>query len=255
MAMLGPLLLAVNATAVSPARAAASGKPPVVVASLYGGSDLSRGQPAWPPRGGSDTGVMQVPPAGGEETAPIPAASPNGRPASQPPGLQAAQSARPGDPGPVGILSEVRAAVLAHDVGVFEHGREDGIDLGLEVYFTSPALLAAIWSPRPHLGIAVNTVGDTSQVYGGLTWDWPFWKPFFIEGSLGLAVHDGKLDNPSPGHKDLGCRVLFRESAALGARFLERHTIAVQFAHISNANLCAANGGLDIVGIQYGYQF
>jgi len=44
-------------------------------------------------------------------------------------------------------------------------------------------------------------------------------------------------------------------SVALGARFLERHAIAIQFAHISNANLCAGNAGLDAIGIQYGYQF
>ncbi|HEY5597315.1 MAG TPA: acyloxyacyl hydrolase [Kiloniellales bacterium] len=255
MAVLGLALVAVTATAVSSPRAAASGDSPIVVASLYGGSDLSGGQPAWPPRGAPKTGVMQILPLGGEETAPIPASSPSGTPAAQPPGLQAAQNARPGDHSPADILSEVRVGVLAHDVGVFEDSREDGMDPSLEVYFTSPALLAAVWSPRPHIGIAVNTSGDTSQIYGGLTWDWPFWKPFFIEGSLGLAVHDGELNHSSGDRRDLGCRVLFRESVALGARFLERHAIAIQFAHISNANLCAGNAGLDAIGIQYGYQF
>jgi lipid A 3-O-deacylase len=97
-------------------------------------------------------------------------------------------------------------------------------------------------------------VGDTSQLYGGLTWDWNFFGPLFVEGTLGLAVHDGEL-NGSPGHKALGCRLLFRESVAVGARFLARHTISLVFAHISNADLCADNDGLDTLGIRYGYEF
>jgi len=241
--------------AVSSAHAAEPGDAPIVLASLYGGSDLNGGQSAWPPRGTPKSGAVQPLPLGGNEIAPIPASSPSRTPALQPPGLQAAQNARPGGHDLPDILSEIRVGLLAHDVGAFERGREDGVDLGLEVYFSSPAVLEAIWSPRPLVGIAFNTAGDTSQVYGGLTWDWPFWKPFFIEGTLALAVHDGDLDSAPRDRKALGCRVLFRESVAFGARFLERHTIAVQFAHISNAGLCTQNPGLNTLGVQYGISF
>jgi lipid A 3-O-deacylase len=256
--------------AVSSARASEPGDAPIVLAALYGGSDLSGGQSAWPPRGTPKSGAVQPLPLGGNEIAPIPASSPSRTPALQPPGLlapglqapglqapglQAAQNTRPGGQGLPDILSEIRVAILAHDVGVIERGREDGVDLGLEVYFSSPAVLETIWSPRPLVGIALNTAGDTSQVYGGLAWDWVFWQPFFIEGALALAVHDGKLDSAPSDRKALGCRVLFRESVALGARFLGRHTIAVQFAHISNAGLCSRNPGLNTFGVQYGISF
>ena len=244
-----------GSTAYAAEDAAELGDSPIVLASLYGGSDLSVGQSAWPPRGTPKSGAMEPLPLGGDEIAPIPASAPSRTPALQPPGLQTAQNARAGGHGLPDIFSEVRVGLLAHDIDAFERGREDGVDLSLEVYFTSPAVLEAIWSPRPHIGIALNTAGDTSQVYGGLVWDWPFWQPFFLEGALALAVHDGKLASAPRDRKALGCRVLFRESVALGARFLERHTIAVQFAHISNASLCTSNPGLNTLGIQYGVRF
>lgn len=250
---LSALLLAALLT--QSAFAAAPADPRVMLASLYSGSDFSGGQSAWPPRGVPKTGVIQPLPYVDDGIAPIPATPAGTAPAMQPQALQAAQGTRQDPHGLAGILSEVRVGVLAHDIGVFDSSREDGIDLNLAVYFVSPRLLDIVWSPRPHLGIAVNTAGDTSQIYGGLAWDWRFWEPFFVEGTLALAVHDGKLNNRFSDRKALGCRVLFRESVSLGARILKRHSISLQFAHISNANLCGHNTGLDTFGIQYGFRF
>ena len=154
-----------------------------------------------------------------------------------------------------GILAEARLGLMAHDVGVFGTSKEDGVDIDLDVLFVSPKLLEAILSPEPELGITLNTQGDTSQLYGGLAWDWTFWDPFFVEGTLGLSLHDGELSKSKPDRKDLGCRVLFRESASLGLQFLERHRLMLALAHISNAALCDNNGGLDTVGVRYGFKF
>lgn len=90
-----------------------------------------------------------------------------------------------------------------------------------------------------------------------MTWQWVFWAPFFVEGSLGLSVHDGKLDAPEAvtDRKSLGCRVLFRESIALGVRLGDHHTLSTMLDHISNAWLCSRNDGLDTVGVRYGYRF
>lgn len=155
-----------------------------------------------------------------------------------------------------GILSEVRIGAMAHDVGVFGRSEEENaVDINAELLFISPEFLEAIWSPRPHIGITANTMGDTSQIYGGLTWGWNFWGPLFAEGTLGLSIHDGELDPVRGDKKALGCRVLFRESVSLGARFLERHSLSLMLAHISNASLCDNNEGLDTFGIRYGYRF
>jgi lipid A 3-O-deacylase len=159
------------------------------------------------------------------------------------------------DDGLGGFLSEVRIGVLAHDIGAFGRNKEEGPDVNAELLFVSPAFLELVFSPRPHLGMTVNAGDDTSQVYAGLTWDWTFWEPFFVEGSLGFAVHDGEIDIESRQKKALGCRLLFRESLALGARFYEHHSISMALAHISNAKLCEHNEGLDTFGVRYGYKF
>jgi len=252
---LGLVVLFLAALLTQSAFAAEPAEPRAMLASRYSGSDLSSGQSAWPPRGVPKTDAIQPLPYADGDIAPIPAKPADITPAAPHQELQSAQNSRSDQRRLASIFSEVRVGVLAHDVGIFENSREDGIDLNLEVYFASPRLLDIIWSPRPHIGIAVNTAGDTSQIYGGLAWDWTFWEPFFVEGTLALAVHDGKLNNQFSDRKALGCRVLFRESASLGARFLERHSISLQFAHISNANLCGHNAGLDTFGIQYGYRF
>lgn len=156
-----------------------------------------------------------------------------------------------------GIVSEVRGGVLAHDQGPFSSNKEDGVDLNLEVLFTAPDLLKVIWSPRPHVGLTGNTAGDTDQFYVGLGWEWDFLKHWFAGFTLGGAVHDGELTTTDGARdkKELGCRLLFRESVDAGYRFGGRHSLMLHFSHISNAKLCEVNEGLENVGIRYGYRF
>ena len=156
-----------------------------------------------------------------------------------------------------GVLSEIRVGLLAHDQGPFSSNKEDGPDVNLEFLFVSPDLLDVIWSPRPHIGFTGNTAGDTNQAYLGLTWEWGFWRRAFAEFSFGGAVHDGELTTNMVGRtkKELGCRVLFRGSVAIGYKFAGRHSVMVHLDHISNAGLCDENEGLDNVGVRYGYRF
>lgn len=238
-----------------PAYAAERARPSAVVAARYGGSDLSGGQPAWLPRRPPTADILQPLPYVNGTIVPNPSAATAPIPVAQGRDAQSAQAPRRDQPDLAEILSEVRTGVLAHDAGLVTVNQESGVDFSLDAYFVSPGLLDPIGSPRPFLGVAANSAGGTSQIYGGLAWDWTFWDPFFVAGTLGLAIHDGKLDNRTPDRKALGCRVLFRESISLGARFLERQSISLQFAHISNANLCTHNAGLDTIGIQYGYRF
>lgn len=149
---------------------------------------------------------------------------------------------------------ELRLGMLGHDVGVFGGEVEQGPDINAEVLFDSPAILDIVGSPRPHVGVSLNTHGYTSQAYAGLTWGWDLPSSLFIEFSLGGAVHNGETD-PVPGHKALGSHVLFRESLSIGVRLNENLSVSLMLDHISNANLADYNEGLDNLGIRFGYRF
>lgn len=156
------------------------------------------------------------------------------------------------------VISEVKAGVGYHDPPVFGPRKErKGVDINGEVLFTSPGFLHALWAPRPHLGLQVNTVGDTSQAYAGLTWQYDFQSGPFVAGSLGFAIHDGKLDTDASDRKSLGGRVLFRESIELGYRFGEgqRHALSLMLAHVSNAGIYERNEGMDTIAARYGIRF
>lgn len=156
-----------------------------------------------------------------------------------------------------GVLDEARGGALYHDLRR-HNGRETGADVNAEFLFATPPrdVFRAIGSPRPHVGASVNTAGDTSQLYGGLTWEIRLFGHVFGNGSLGLSVHNGTLKSDAPGAKELGYRVLFRESVEILYRFSgERHAVSLLFDHISNANLAGANDGLETLGIRYGYRF
>jgi lipid A 3-O-deacylase len=154
-----------------------------------------------------------------------------------------------------GFLSEVRLGVLKHDTGPFSRTEEDGVNVNLELLFTSPGFLKAVWSPRPHLGVSINTSGDTNQAYFGLSWEFDVWRSMIVGFSLGGSVHDGETKTDRIDRKELGCHLLFRESLEIGWRFGQHHAITAFLDHMSNAGLCDKNEGLENVGVRYGYRF
>jgi lipid A 3-O-deacylase len=101
----------------------------------------------------------------------------------------------------------------------------------------------------------MNSAGNTSQVYAGLTWEWGFYEDLFFSFSLGGAIHDGSKVTSDPKKKSLGCRTLFRESLDLGYNISGPHSIMFHLDHISNAKLCSTNEGLENFGLRYGYRF
>lgn len=169
------------------------------------------------------------------------------------------QTAAPGQ-----IVDEVKAGVLAHDVGFLTHHVESGEDVNLEVLFTSPDLLSIIGSPRPHIGADINTDGNTSDGYIGLTWGASLiqnlFRPgdsVFVLGSLGGAYQDGYIDSvPNTStRKRLGSPILFRESADLGYQITPVISISAICDHISNANLGRHNAGITSAGVRFGFKF
>lgn len=152
-------------------------------------------------------------------------------------------------------VDEIRLGLSNHDISFLGHGKEDGVDGVAEVLFEAPDLLEPIWSPRPHVGVAVNTQGDTSQLYAGLSWTFEPVEHLLFEFSLGGSVHNGTLSSSDPTEKQLGSRALFRESLSLGYRIDAHNAVMVSFDHESNAGLASHNAGLNNLGIRWGYRF
>jgi lipid A 3-O-deacylase len=166
------------------------------------------------------------------------------------------------DAQPGQIVNEVKAGLLAHDVGFLGDHTERGFDVNLEMLFNSPDILAIIGSPRPHLGGDYNTAGQTSDVFTGLTWGISviqnLFRPgdaVFLTGSLGGAYQTGYIDNAPLGRKLLGSPVLFRESAELGYQVTPVISVSAILEHISNANLGQHNAGITSAGARLGFKF
>lgn len=112
----------------------------------------------------------------------------------------------------------------------------------------------AVLQPRIHIGGNINVTGDTSIAYTGLTWQFPVYGPLFVEGTFGGGIHNGKLDNAPRDRQQLGCPILFRESASVGLGF-EKFSVMGTIEHLSNAGACSENDGLTNVGVRIGYKF
>jgi hypothetical protein len=156
------------------------------------------------------------------------------------------------------LLYELRVGVLAHDVDGLWSGfrRESGVDVNGEVVFYRRGLALPWGRLRPHLGLAVNTRGDTSQLYAGALWELEGESGLFFAAGLGASLHDGRLESRRrEDEKELGSRVLVRASFELGYAITPRHRLMVTFAHVSNASLAHPNQGLDTLGARYGFRF
>ena len=160
------------------------------------------------------------------------------------------------------IVDEVKLGALGHDLGFLTHHVETGTDVNLEMLFTPPDVLSIIGSPRPHIGADINTSGNTSDGYFGLTWGIMLIQSLFgtgagvfANGSLGGAVHDGHINSGPPNEKLLGSRILFRESAELGYQINPNFNVSAILDHISNANLGTHNGGITSAGARFGVKF
>ncbi|MEJ2156915.1 MAG: hypothetical protein P8X96_16380, partial [Desulfobacteraceae bacterium] len=95
-------------------------------------------------------------------------------------------------------VHELRLGLLDHDVdGLWSRSRrEEGSDINAEVILT-PSLNLLGGTVRPNLGFSVNDRGLTSKVYAGALWHYTWYQRFFLELSLGLAVHNGVTDDAS----------------------------------------------------------
>ncbi len=160
-------------------------------------------------------------------------------------------------------VAEIRGGFLAHSVDEKGPGGEllnftRWEDISVELLFQSPDadLFRWIGSPKPNLGATVNFGGRESMIHLGLTWQVPvFDTPVFIEGTFGGALHNGALTNANAPARDLGCSLLFYESAGIGMNVSDNATVMLAWEHASSANICAPNRGLTNIGVKVGYKF
>lgn len=171
--------------------------------------------------------------------------------------LQRAQAESDAEAEAPPLISELRGGVLAHNVGPFVSKREDGVDLNAEVLFRPIPGTGFVFSPKPTIGGSLNTVGDTSMAYAGLTWTWRIAGPIVFGGFFGGTVHDQDIDfRDNDDERDLGCRFLFREALELGVQVSREVRIAAFVDHVSHGGLCSdENEGLDNSGIRLHYVF
>jgi hypothetical protein len=166
-----------------------------------------------------------------------------------------------------GIVDEIRIGIHAHDVHhamlpfLVQEWEVDQIDdISFDVLFTSPDVDAFRWigSPRPEVGVTINTDNRDSLAHLGLTWQLPvFETPFYLEGTFGAAIHNGYLTNSPDNTRrhNFGCRVNFYERFGVGANLSESMTATVTYEHTSNAQLCDDNQGLSNFGVRLGWKF
>jgi hypothetical protein len=166
-----------------------------------------------------------------------------------------------GVPGLAGIFDEVRLGTVFS----VQDNDDSGVIVSGQLYFRSfmppdaPYFVKAILGPRVHVGGNVATAEEgVSQVYAGLTWEFPVTDLFFLEASFGGTWHNGPLES-STGGLALGCEVLFRESAGVGVNIGERWRVVASADHSSHADFCdqgkASNSGITHAGVYAGFRF
>jgi hypothetical protein len=156
-----------------------------------------------------------------------------------------------------GLVREIRAGVLAHDVPDLWSGfqlESDAPDINVELVL-APSMPFIWGSISPAIGASINTGGDTSHAYIDARWQIEGPSGLFFGLGIGAAIHDGETDPVALDRKALGSRVLFHIPFEIGIRLDAHNSLSAYFEHTSNANIADFNEGMDRLGIRYGYRF
>jgi hypothetical protein len=167
--------------------------------------------------------------------------------------------------------TEIKLGLWDHDVR-FLGGREHGADINGELLWQSPVpesfVEAMPWwtrwtlQPRPTIGAAINTAGQTDQFYVGPSWGWMLLPDIVNPGDgifanyfFGPGFNDGQLNGSNPQRKALGSHILFREALDLGYQFNPTWNVSLYIDHISNGGFAKYNQSINDVGLRLGYRF
>lgn len=151
---------------------------------------------------------------------------------------------------------QIHLGLLAHDVPDLwsHHNRERGVDLNVEWAPEWPSVALGPGSVGSHLGVVLNSAGDTSYVYGGVNLRLGDARGWYGKVGMGAAYHNGERERVSDDRKALGSRLLFHIPAELGYQW-QQHSLALYFAHVSNAYTQNENEGMDVLGLRVGWRY
>ncbi|MBB4007743.1 acyloxyacyl hydrolase [Allorhizobium taibaishanense] len=155
------------------------------------------------------------------------------------------------------LFDELRFGAVSSIQG-HEHGAAGEVTLFFDPFGHDAAtgFLDSLSRPRVHVGGEIGADNINNQAYAGLSWTANlFSSKAFIEAGFGGVIHDGAIDDRHRNGPDLGCRVLFREYAAVGYRINQTWSVMGQIEHASNADLCDPNDGMTRAGVMVGYKF
>ena len=170
---------------------------------------------------------------------------------------------------------ELWGGVYAHDVeDVSIGGYESGPQLAAGAISAPIDALRLVGRPSVHALGALNSQGGTNYAAAGLSWRVPLGRRAYVRPGLGVGVHDGEVDLPSPyaggltpqqryermqrgQHElDLGSRVLVELELALGWQVSERVAFEASWLHLSHGQFSGGqNPGLSDLGVRVVYQF
>lgn len=168
-------------------------------------------------------------------------------------------------------------------IGAYAHDVDDGISYGkfetgaqivLGARTTALDELAFLGKPRLHLLVGLNTAGQTSYAATGLAWRFDLTERVYIQPGIGIAVHTGRVNLPSPTAPglspeerlkrledrrtllDLGSRVLFEPEVSIGWKATRRLSMELSWIHMSHAQLAGSyNPGVGDVGLRVLYRY
>lgn len=171
---------------------------------------------------------------------------------------------------------EVFAGAYVHDVddGISYGGFEDGAQIVFGGRTTALDELRFLGRPRVHLLAGINTSGGTNYAATGLSWRFHLNERLYVQPGIGLAIHDGKINLPSPDEPgltpeerlkrlhdlrtklDLGSRVLFEPELSIGWKATRRLSVELSWIHMSHAKLADDyNPGVADVGVRFLYRY
>ncbi len=171
---------------------------------------------------------------------------------------------------------EAFVGLYAHDIndGIAVGGYEGGAQVVAGVRTAALDELAFLKRPRVRLLAGANTKGGITYVAAGLSWRFPLTSRLYVEPGIGLAVHDGAVDLPSPyepgissaeaarrlddwnNRLDLGSRFVFEPELNLGWKATDRLSVELSWAHLSHAQLGGNfNPGVSDVGLRVVYRY
>lgn len=178
--------------------------------------------------------------------------------------------------GGAAAAGEVFVGAYAHDVddGISYGKFENGAQIVAGVRTTALDELSFIGRPRVHLLAGVSTAGGVNYVASGLAWRFDLGSRLYVQPGVGLAVHDGRVNLPSPDapgiapeerlkrlndfrtRLDLGSRVLFEPEISVGWKATRRLSMELSWIHLSHARLAGRyNPGVGDVGLRILYRY